>query len=111
MGLGIAKPQGAVFGLWESATHYRVTDSVTLRSEVITIMGTDDQMTDPVFLKEIEQYARERIVRGWKQTDERNRQENRRPLTVTERKDLGQIMKQIKSSHDHARESLHGRYW
>ena len=98
-------------GIWASQTHYRVTEPSTGRSEVVSIMMTDEEASDPGFLKEIEHYARDRVLAGWKKTEIRHQQENRRPLIMQERIDIGQALKEIKGSHNYWRAALHGRYW
>jgi len=96
-----------IFGLWESQTQYRVTDSETSRSEVISIFGTDEEMKDPHYIQEIEHWARESVVKDWKRQDEKAKQF----MTPQQRKDVGSTMKEIHESLAHRKESLHGRYW
>ncbi len=91
-------------GLWESSTHYRVIDPASGRSEIVSIMGTADEMRDPVFVQELEHKARETVERAWKK-------ERAKRMTEQQRKDLGQILPEVHASHTHYAESLHGRYW
>ena len=103
-GMEHARDKG-VIGFWVDKTRYRVVEVATGKDYVWSILGTPEEMRDPVFLQEITQWARESQARAWKKAQPKV------PHTVEQRKELGHIMKDIKSSHDYARENLHGRYW
>ena len=95
----------AVIGIWVDGTRYQVVDTITGRSEVVTIMGTTEEMKDTVYMQELECLARETVVRDWRAA------QRRMPHTKAQRQELGHIMREIKESRDFSRENLHGRYW
>jgi hypothetical protein len=99
-----------VIGFWlddveDGGMRYRVSDPETGRFEDVYIMVAEGERNDHILMTELAHKARESVAKGWKA------KEPNKPLTVDQRKDLGQIMKQIKSSHDYWRENLHPRYW
>ena len=93
-----------ITGVWAGPYNYRVTDTETGKSEDETIMGTEDEMSDPVNMQELAHYARERVVVGW-------RKEKPVPHTPEQRRDLGQILKDISASRKYKAENEHSRYW
>jgi hypothetical protein len=97
----------ALVGMWDDQTRYRVIDPETGRSEVVSIMGTAEEMCDSVFIKELEHWARETVTKDWKRQDEKAKGF----MNPQQRKDMGATMKEIHSSLEHRKESLHGRYW
>ena len=96
-----------ITGLWISKTDYLVTDSERGRSEAITILATKEELEDYFNCQELEHWAREEIVQGWKKEE----QEAKRPYTKDERRDLGGALFDIRASQRHRRESNHGRWW
>ena len=91
-------------GLWVSKYRYKVMDVESGQSEITIIMGSDDEMDDPVLMQELQHKQRERVEEGWEK-------EKPTPHTPDQRRDLGQILKQIGESRDYYRENLHSRYW
>ncbi|MAH49874.1 hypothetical protein CMI37_28905 [Candidatus Pacearchaeota archaeon] len=91
-------------GLWVSKYGYQVTDSDSGKSETAFIMGTDDEMVDPVYIQELEHLARESVVRGWKR-------EKPVPHTPEQRRDLGGSLQDISSSLAYRKENNHARWW
>lgn len=94
-------------GLWISDTKYQVTDSQRGKSEVITILATEEELKDFSNCLELEQMAREEVEQGWNKEDK----ENKRPYTSAEKKDLGGVLTQIQSSRKYKRENNHSRFW
>ena len=94
-----------MIGCWLSNTQYQVSDTESGHKEVVTIMGTVDEMKDPILMDELAHFARERVAVGL------GRQPEKRAQTPTQKKDIGRTLAQIKKSHDYMREHLHGRYW
>lgn len=96
-----------ITGLWVGPNQYKVSDSERNKSEVVMIPTTDiagRPVYDMVELHELEHFARD-------QASQRFKQPIKEPLTGVQRRDLGGVLKDIKSSRDHRRESLHARYW
>jgi hypothetical protein len=91
-------------GVWTDKYRYKVTDPTSGESEVVTIMGTDGEMADSVFMEELAHYARERVVADWKK-------EKPKPHTPDQRRELGQTLKEIGKAHRYWAENLHSRYW
>tara|TARA_Y100000310_G_scaffold258860_1_gene267403 strand:- start:11193 stop:11489 length:297 start_codon:yes stop_codon:yes gene_type:complete len=91
-------------GLWVGKHEYQVTDTVSGKSDYRLIVGTNDEMADPVYMAEMAHFAQESIVRGWKK-------EKPVPHTPAQRKELGSILKEIGASRDYGRENNHPRYW
>ena len=94
----------ALVGIWDDQTRYMVIDRETGRSEVESIMGTAEEMSDPVFLQEVEHKAQESVARDWGLPKPTR-------MTPAQRKDLGGTMREITASREHQKYSLHGRYW
>lgn len=94
-------------GLWLSPTQYRVTDAERGKSEVITVLATNEELGDFSHCLELEHWAREEIEQGWNQKEK----EQKRPYTEDERRSLGGILGQIKASRRYKRENNHARYW
>ena len=92
-------------GMWDDQTRYRVIDPVSGRSEVVTIMGTEEELKDPRFLEEIEHYAQESVAKGWKKVRDEPHMNDQQV------KELPHILRDIKSSKRYKRENLHGRWW
>jgi len=92
-------------GMWDDQTRYRVIDPESGRSEVVTILGTDDEMKDPMFLEEIEHYARESVLKGWNKVREKPH------MNEAQVKELPHILREIKASHRYWAENLHTRWW
>jgi hypothetical protein len=91
-------------GLWISQTQYQVMDPDTGKAEVVSIMGTADEMRDPIFMQECEHKARESVARDWGKPKPKR-------MTTGQRKDLGGTMREITQSREHQKYSLHGLYW
>jgi hypothetical protein len=94
----------SLVGIWGSQTQYRVIDTEQDRSEVVSIMGTADEMRDPVYIQELEHKARESVARDWGLPKPKR-------MTPAQRKDLGGTMREITASRNHEKYSLHGKYW
>jgi ribose 1,5-bisphosphokinase PhnN len=98
----------SVTGIWLGEHEYRISDSETGRSGVSTIITRDDagnEVYDNVELRELEHFARDQMLKWWKAHEER------KPLPVQIRKDLGATLKEIHASHLRQAEVGHGRYW
>ena len=93
-----------IINVWVGKYKYRVTDTETGKSEDVTIMGTEDEMSDPVFMQELTHMAEASVERGW-------RKEKPVPHTPEQRRDLGQILKDISASRKYKAENEHSRYW
>ena len=94
-------------GMWVSSSQYLVTDAERGKSEVITILATEEEIDDYANCLELEHLAREEVEQGWK----REEQEAKRPYSTDEKRDLGGVLGQIKRSRKYQRENGHGRYW
>ena len=92
-------------GLWTGRHSYKVLDPASGRSETVVIMGTDEEMDDPVNTDELAHWARERVAAGW--ASEQPKPE----LTKHQQHDLGAVLKDITASKRRRREVGHGRYW
>jgi hypothetical protein len=94
-------------GLWLSPSQYRVTDAERGKSKVITILGTREDFEDQVYILELEHMARESVKEDWVKEEA----EQKRPYTVTERRDLGSTLKDFKDFKQRQRENGNGRLW
>jgi hypothetical protein len=92
----------ALTGIWLGKNEYLVSDGG--RSESIFIMGTADEMADPVNLQELEHFARERVVEGWQK-------EEPKPHTRDQRQQLAGTLEEINKAHRYWAENNHSRYW
>jgi hypothetical protein len=97
-------------GFWISDTQYKVVEAVTGRSEVVLI-PTRDLTGELVYsrdeLEDLGHWARESVERDWTKRDK----EPVKVMTKDQQHDLGGVLRDIKSSHAHKRDSLHGRWW
>lgn len=93
-------------GIWLDDMRYQVSDTRSGKSEVVVI-PTRDNLGEAVYdkseLEELEHFAKERVLAGWK--DERPPT----PLTRKEQKDLGASLMDIRSFHAKKRETGNGR--
>jgi len=94
-----------LIGIWVGSNHYQVTDDATGKSEVVTILGADDEMNDPVFMQEQTHRAREWVADSWAKAQPKP------PLTKDQQHELGEALTDITTSKRHRRETGHGRYY
>jgi len=94
----------ALMGLWLSKNEYRVTDTMTGRSDSRLLYGTKDEMADPVYMEEMAHWMRDLVAADWKK-------EKPQPHTPGQRKEMGSILKEIGASRDYKRDNNHSRWW
>ena len=96
-----------ITGLWVSRFGYKVTETETGRTTVVSIAGTADEMGDPEFMLDMASYARESCERDWKEQD----RSPKKTMDSPRRHDLGAILMDIKASNERKRETLHATRW
>ena len=92
-------------GLWTGRHSYKVLDPESGRSETVVIMGTDEEMDDPVNTDELAHWARERVAAGWAT------HQPKPELTKDQQHELGEALTTITASKRRRREVGHGRWW
>ena len=95
-------------GVWLDEMQYKMTDSVTGKTDVATI-PTKDVLGRDIYdgheLQELAHFARDQFAKRLKTQVEKP------PLTKQQGKDLGGVLLDIRASHARRTQSLHGRYW
>ena len=92
-------------GFWTGRHSYKVLDPVSGKSETVVIMGTDEEMDDPVNTEELAHWARERVAAGWAA------HQPKPELTKDQQHELGEALTTITASKRRRREIGHAKYW
>lgn len=88
-------------GFWVNSITYKV----------IAPNGRSQDIIIPGFNELERSYSDELLAWQIEETLEELREPPKVKHTKDQRQELGHILREIKRSHEHFRESLHGRYW